>query len=349
MRLIMMGTGPFAVPTLRALYNTRHGVVALTTAPLRTHRGKPVEPISSIRQVAEQHGTPIFDPEDVNAPASLAELGDYRADLLVVCDYGQILAPATLAAARHGGVNLHASLLPKYRGAAPINWAIYHGEIETGATVIHMTPQIDAGPCIAQARAAIGPDESAADLEPRLAELGARLICETIDRLEAGRVEAIPQDAALAGKAPRLKKTDGLVDWSRPAAAIKNQIRALEPWPKTYTFWHRPGGPPVRLILGPASVVQPLWCGRPACTGASETPAPQVIPGTILEAAGHRLVIAAGEDAVMPANVQPAGKRPMAIDEFLRGHHVRPGDRFGGEKAEGGGRRAEGRESDVRD
>ena len=155
-----------------------------------------------------------------------------------------------------GGVNLHASLLPKYRGAAPINWAIYHGETETGVTVIHMTPQIDAGPCIAQARVAIGPDETAAELEPRLAELGARLICETIDLLEAGRVEAIPQDAALASKAPRLKKTDGLIDWSRPAAAIKNHIRAMEPWPKTYTFWHRPDGPPVRLILGPASVVE---------------------------------------------------------------------------------------------
>ena len=110
------------------------------------------------------------------------------ADLLVVCDYGQILAPAALATARRGGVNLHASLLPKYRGAAPINWAIYHGETETGVTVIHMTPQIDAGPCIAQARAAIGPDETAAELEARLAELGARLVCETIDRLEAGRV-----------------------------------------------------------------------------------------------------------------------------------------------------------------
>jgi methionyl-tRNA formyltransferase len=336
MRLIMMGTGPFAVPTFRALYNTRHGVAALATAPLRTHRGKPVEPISSIRDLASQHGTPIFDPEDVNAPESLARMADYRADLLVVCDYGQILAPATLAAARHGGVNLHASLLPKYRGAAPINWAIYHGDRETGVTVIHMTPQIDAGPCIAQARAAIGPDETAADLEPRLADLGARLICETIDLLESGDVQAIPQDAALAGKAPRLKKTDGLIDWTRPAAAIKNHIRAMEPWPKTYTFWHRPDGPPLRLILGPVSVVDSLWCRRPACTAtgmaAGETPAPQLAPGTVLEAAGTRLVIAAGQDAVMPESVQPAGKRPMAIDEFLRGHRVRVGDRFGGEK-----------------
>ncbi len=264
----------------------------------------------------------------------------------MVCDYGQILAPATLAAARHGGVNLHASLLPKYRGAAPINWAIYHGETETGVTVIHMTPQIDAGPCIAQARAAIGPDETAADLEPRLAELGARLICETIDRLEAGRVEAIPQDAALAGKAPRLKKTDGLVDWSRPAAAIKNQIRAMEPWPKTYTFWHRPGGPPVRLILGPASVVQPLWCGRPACTGAGETPAPQVIPGTVLEAAGNRLVIAAGEDAVMPAE-RPARRQAADGHRRVSPRPPRPAGRSV-RRREGGGRRAEGGRQRIR-
>jgi methionyl-tRNA formyltransferase len=318
MRLIVMGTGPFAVPMLRAIYNTRHDVATLAAAPLRTHRGRPIEPISSIRELARQRGTPVFDPEDVNSPQSLARLADCRADLLVVCDYGQILAPATLAAAQKGGVNLHASLLPKYRGAAPINWAIYHGETETGVTVIHMTPQLDAGPCIAQARTDIGPDETAAELEPRLAELGARLICDTIDRLESGPVEAIPQDAASAGKAPRLKKSDGLIDWSRPAAAIKNHIRAMEPWPKTYTFWHRSDGPPLRLILGPASV-----------TGG--TPAPQTLPGTVLEAAGDRLVIAAGEDAVVPSAVQPAGKRSMTVGEFLRGHHLRPGDLFGDE------------------
>ena len=168
-----------------------------------------------------------------------------------------------------------------------------------------MTPRIDAGPCIAQARVAIGPDETAVELEARLAELGARLVCETIDRLEAGSVEALPQDPALASKAPRLKKTDGLIDWTRPAAAIKNHVRAMEPWPKTYTFWHRADGPPVRLILGPV-------------VGGRERRA-DAPPGTVLEAAGNRLVIAAGRDAVMPQSIQPAGKRLMPIDEFLRG------------------------------
>lgn len=313
----MMGTGPFAVPLFRGLYETRHRVVALVTAPVRTHRGQSVAPISSIRDIAQQHGTPILDPEDVNTPEAQAQLAAYNADLLVVCDYGQILAPATLATASRGGVNLHASLLPKYRGAAPINWAVYNGDTETGATVIAMTPRIDAGGCLAQSRVAIGPDETAAELEVRLADIGARLTCEVIDRFESGDLQPILQDAALVTKAPRLKKTDGAIDWSRSAAAIKNQIRALEPWPKTYTFWHRSEGPPVRLILGPATVVQ-----------AIASPAQ---PGTVLEASGDRLVIAAREDALMPGSIQPSGKRLMPIAEFLSGYHVRPGDRLGAE------------------
>jgi len=299
----------------RAFYDTRHHVVALVTAPLRSHRGQPIRPISSIRDIAQAHGSEIVDPEDVNAPDAQARLAGFVADLLVTCDYGQILAPATLATARRGGVNLHAALLPKYRGAAPINWAIYHGETETGVTVIHMTPQIDAGPCIAQARMAIDPDETAAELEVRLAELGARLMCEAIDLLEAGRAAALPQDPALAGKAPRLKKTDGLIDWARPAVAIKNHVRAMEPWPKTYTFWRRSDGPPVRLILGPLAVVETEETGVP--------------PGTVLEAGGNRLVLAAAPGAVAPKSIQPAGKRLMPIDEFLRGHHVQVGERFG--------------------
>jgi methionyl-tRNA formyltransferase len=292
-------------------------MAALVTAPLRTHRGQPVAPISSIRDLAQQRGTPLFDPEDVNSPDARAQLASYAADLLITCDYGQILAPATLATASRGGVNLHAALLPKYRGAAPINWAIYHGETETGVTVIHMAPQIDAGPSIAQLRVTIEPDETAAELEVRLAEAGARLMCEAIDLLEAGRAPSLPQDPALASKAPRLKKTDGLIDWGRSAAAIKNHVRALDPWPKTYTFWHRSDGPPVRLILGPLAVVEPAKTG--------------LTPGVVIEADDGRLVIAAGEGAVAPKSVQPSGKRLLPVGEFLRGYRVRPGERFGPE------------------
>ena len=316
MRLVMMGTGPFGEPTFRGLHDSPHAVVALVTGPLKQRRGRAITP-SPNRRIAEAHGTPIFDPVDVNEEASRAVLARYGADLLVVCDYGQILSAGTLATARLGGVNLHASLLPKYRGAAPINWALYHGETETGVSVIHMTPRVDAGPVIQQARTPIGPDETAVDLETRLAELGAGLVRKAIDALEAGTARELPQDPALASKAPRLKKTDGLVDWNRTAEAIRSHVRAMEPWPKTYTFWHRSKGPPLRLILGPVSVVQ--------------SPDADALPGTVLEAAGERIVIAAADGAVLIESLQPAGKRLLPVREFLRGNRVRPGERFGPE------------------
>jgi methionyl-tRNA formyltransferase len=316
MRLVMMGTGAFAVPTFRGLYETHHAIVALVTGPIR-ERGKRGQSIAPIRQIAQEHDTPVFDPEDINAEESRWRLRQFDADLLVVCDYGQILSAETLATARLGGVNLHASLLPKYRGAAPINWAIYHGETETGVSVIHMTPRVDAGPLIAQAQTPIYPDETAVELEARLAEIGAWLVRRAIDSLESGVLQALPQNPALASKAPRLKKTDGLVDWNRPAEAIRNQVRAMEPWPKTYSFWRRPGALPLRLILGPITVIDPATAQAP--------------PGTVLEAAGDRLVIATGDRAARILSIQPSGKRMMTIDEFLRGYRVQPGERFGGE------------------
>ncbi len=315
MRLVMMGTGPFAVPTFRGLLETHHIVVALVTGPIK-RRGDKIIALSPMRDVAHEQAIPIYDPDDINTDQSQAVLAGYEADLLVVCDYGQILSAATLATARLGGINLHASLLPKYRGAAPINWAIYHGEPETGVSVIHMTPRVDAGPVIAQGTTPIDPVETAADLEKRLAKIGAWFVRRAIDSLEAGILEAFPQDPALASTAPRLKKTDGEIDWSRSALAIKNHVRAMEPWPKTYTFWHRTGGQPLRLLLGPLSVVA--------------QPSSNATPGTVLEAQDDRLVIAAGADAVAVAGVQPAGKRYFPAAEFLRGYRLRPGERLGG-------------------
>jgi len=310
----MMGTGPFAVPTFRGLLETHHEVVALVTSPVRSQPGRPV-PISPMRQVALDRTIETFDPEQINSAESETRLAAYGADLFVVCDYGQILSAKTLATARLGGINLHASLLPKYRGAAPINWALYYGEQETGVTVIHMTPKVDAGPCVAQARTDITPDETAVELEQRLAQIGDWLVRRTIDNIEGGRLEALPQDPALASRAPRLKKTDGQIDWSRPAAAIRNQIRAMEPWPKTHTYWHRDHGPAVRLILSAIDVQN----------------APAAEAGTVLEAAGDRLLVASGEGAVLVRKIQPAGKRELSAEEFLRGYRVQPGDRFGPE------------------
>ncbi|MBI3462173.1 MAG: methionyl-tRNA formyltransferase [Planctomycetes bacterium] len=324
MRLIMLGTGPFALPTFRALYGTSHHVLALFTQPARSGEGKHAAAEGPLRAVAREHGTPVHDPDNINTDAARAQLAAYQPDLLIVCDYGQILAPETLAVAPLGGINLHGSLLPKYRGAAPINWAIYHGETETGITVIHMTPRIDAGPALAQARTQIGPEETAAELEPRLAELGAPLVCRVIDNLAAGHITPIPQDQAQATRAPRLKKGDGAIDWSRDAASIKDQIRAFEPWPKTFTYWHRGPAEPLRLILGPASVCD---------TAPAE-------PGTVLVAHGDDLVIATGDRGLALHGVQPAGKRMLSTAEFLRGYAVQTGQRFGesGQRSEVRGR-----------
>lgn len=311
----MLANGPFAASTFNALFHTRrHSVAGLVTRPAKPVHSRKAEQPSPLMMIAEKHQTPVWSPEDINTAESQARLAEWRPDLLVVCDYGQILSPATLAVPRLGGINLHASLLPKYRGAAPINWAIYHGEETTGVTVIHMTPSLDAGPCLAQVSTAIESDETAGELEPRLAALGAPAVIGVINQLATGTTESLPQDPALATKARRLRKSDGELDWSRPAAALRCQVRAFEPWPKSFTSWLRPEQEPLRLIVGRTQVVP--WTGCP-------------VPGTVLEAGSSGILVAAGEGALQIETLQPAGRRMMSADEFLRGQSLKAGDLLG--------------------
>jgi methionyl-tRNA formyltransferase len=251
----------------------------------------------------------------VNRPESQERLESLGADLLVVCDYGEILRPETLGTARLGGINLHGSQLPKYRGAAPVQWAILRGETETGNSVIHMTPGLDAGPILGQQRTAIDPDEDAGELESRLAAMGAELVLQTIDALESGAAQRIVQDTSQATKAPRLKKDQGAIDWSRPAAEIKNQVRGLRPWPRAYTFWHRAGSEPLRLNIDRVDIASP-----------NERPAAG--PGTVLDVE-NRLLVAAGDGAIEILQLQPAGKRSMSAGEFLRGYRLSGGASLG--------------------
>jgi methionyl-tRNA formyltransferase len=308
MRLIMLGTGPFAVPTLRALAASRHEVAQVVTRPPQDRKGT----ASPMHRAAEELGLAVWSPPTVNSSEAQTALAASSLDLLVVCDYGEILRPATLGTARLGGINLHGSLLPKFRGAAPVQWAILRGEAETGNSVIHMTPGLDAGPILLQQRTPIDPDEDAAQLEERLATLGAEGVLEVVQALEAGTAKPIEQDASQASKAPRLKKEQGAIDWSRPAGAIKNQVRALRPWPRAYTFWHPAAGAPVRLNVDRVAMVdQP--------TAAA--------PGTVVETS-PRLLIAAGNAMLDVQELQPAGKRSMPAADFLRGNRVGVGDRF---------------------
>ena len=321
MRLLMVGTGPFAVPTFRVLHDSYHQVVALVTAPVRLNRGKPIPGSNPMREAAEDLGVPIYDPENINDPETVKKLREFQADMMVVCDFGYILSPEALATAELGGVNLHGSLLPKYRGAAPINWAIYNGDEETGVTVIHMTPRVDAGPCIAQAAVPIEAEDTAIDVEKRLQEIGAWLIHRAIGSIEAGRIQALSQDSSQASLAPKLKKEDGLIDWSRTSLQIKNQVRAMVPWPKTYTNWKKADGKELRMIVGPVEVADDLAKKEGLVSEST-------VPGTVLVAERDRLLVATGSGAVQLTVVQPAGKREMGAEQFLQGYRVPVGEKF---------------------
>jgi methionyl-tRNA formyltransferase len=312
----MLGTGAFALPTFNGLLTSVHQVLALISRPappdIRCGRSTPAA--SPLLDAAKRARLPIELPESINAADAIVMLTKYRADLLVVCDYGQILSGDALATTRLGGINLHGSLLPWYRGAAPIPWALYDGQTETGVSVIHMTPRLDAGPCLVQLATPIDPDEDAVQLERRLAELGWQAVQKALDLLDAWDGTSpigTPQNHAHATRAPRLKKSDGIVDWSRSATQIQNQVRAFRPWPGTFTYWRRAKGS-LRLLLGSVAVDRAV--------GQLEA------PGTVLEANGQRLVIACGQGTLRLIALQPAGKQLLSAREFLRGYPLRPND-----------------------
>jgi methionyl-tRNA formyltransferase len=314
-RIIMLGTGDFALPAFEQLTDSGHDVVALLTQPERPQGRKQELIASRIKQAALARGIAVEQPEDVNAPASLETVASLRPDLLVTAAYGQILSPALLSIPPLGGINLHGSVLPAYRGAAPVARAIQRGETETGVTVIQMTPRIDAGGIIEIARTTIEADETAGQLEERLALLGAPLVQKAVAAIAAGMVSILPQDSAKVTKAPKLRKSDGLIDWTQPAPAIHNLVRAMQPWPAAYTSWRPPGQlattEPLRLIVHQTSIADG--------TG---------VPGEILEAAGDRLKIAAGAGAVLIKKLQIPGKTAGTAAEFLRGHKIEAGERL---------------------
>src|SRR5215470_11725419 len=214
MRLVMMGTGTFAEPTFEALLSGPHPVVGLVTQPDRAigqERGSTRQIGRGMKNIAVEHDIPVFQPESINTPEGIAGLRAFQPELLVVAAYGQILSRDVLAVPSKGGINVHASLLPKYRGAAPVAWAIYHGETRTGVTIIRMSVALDAGDMLAQEAIDIGPDETAGDVEARLAPLGARLALEVIARMNAGSVTGVKQDSTLVTKAPKLTKERGII------------------------------------------------------------------------------------------------------------------------------------------
>jgi len=262
-----------------------------------------------VKARAAAAGIPVLQPDRLRDPAFVESLAALRADLGVVAAYGAMLPESVISAPRLGTINVHASLLPRYRGAAPVHRAIIAGERETGVTIMRIVKRLDAGPMLASVTRSIGREETSVDVERDLAHLGATLLVEIADGLAEGSVAETPQDEDAATYAPRLTKDDGAIDWSWPAARIHDLIRGLHPWPHAFSFLDG------RRFILIASTADGL-------TASSDA------PGTIVESEGDRLVVATGNGALRLLQIQPEGKRSMSVRDFLAGHRTARGARF---------------------
>jgi methionyl-tRNA formyltransferase len=303
LRILFYGTPEFALPTLEALLG-RHEVVAVVTQPDRpAHRGQRLTP-PPVKLRAEAVGLPILQPPRLRDPGWAERLSAFGADVGVVVAFGQILPRAVLDAPARGSINVHASLLPRYRGAAPIAWAIMRGESLTGITTFRMDEGMDTGAILLSAATLIGPEETAGELAERLATLGAEVLLDTLARLDT--LTPTPQRHEEATLAPRLKKTDGHLDWTRPARELADRVRGCNPWPGALTA--TPAGP-LRI-----------WRARPIAGAPAE-------PGTLVVADGG-VAVASGDGLVLPVEVQPESRRAVGWAEFLRGARLGAGAHF---------------------
>ena len=309
MRILFLGTPEYAVPSLKRLA-AEHQVVGVVAQPDQPvgRRGASVPP--PVAEFARAHGLRLLQPERPGRREFVAELGSLGAELAVVVAYGHILRPALIGLAPQGMLNAHGSLLPKYRGAAPIQRAILAGETETGVTVQKVVLQVDAGPVVLQEKLAIGPEETAGELFARMAELSAECLSRAVRLVESGQAVFAEQDHSAATFAPKLTKEEGRADWSRPADYLARAARAYNPWPALCA--KAPGGRALKILRARA---------EPARAPAE--------PGTVLAASGADFLVAAGTGALRLIEVQAEGKKPMAAAEFLRGARLTAGARLG--------------------
>jgi methionyl-tRNA formyltransferase len=304
MKVLFYGTPEFALPTFEALLR-EHEVVAVVTQPDRpAHRGQRLTP-PPVKLRAEAAGLTVLQPPRLRDPGWAERLRELRAEVGVVVAFGQILSRAVLDAPARGSINVHASLLPRYRGAAPIAWAIMRGERETGITTFQMDEGMDTGPTLLSASTPIGVEETAGELAARLAPLGAGVLIDTLARLDT--LTPTPQRHEDATSAPRLKKSDGDLDWARPAREIVDRVRGCNPWPGASS-------------ATPAGALR-IWRARPIGAAASAAPA-------TLVAAGETLAVASGEGLVLPLEVQPESRRAVSWTEYLRGARLSAGTRL---------------------
>ena len=304
MRIVFCGTADFAVPSLRALANG-HQLLAVVTQPDRPgSRGRPAP--RPVGETADLLHLPVLRPERIRAPESVEAIMALQPDALVVAAYGQIIPLALLDGSRFGGINVHGSLLPRWRGAAPVAAAILNGDERTGVSIVRMDVGLDTGPVYATRAIDVAPTDTTPLLAERLAEHGAAVLLEILDAVASGAAVATPQDDAQATYAPRLTREDGAIEWAAvTAVAVDRRVRALQPWPGVSAPL---GGRRVRLIAGEVG----------------DAPATGVVPGAIVATAGEDLEVATAAGVYRIAIVQPAGGRPMGAAAYLRGRRMRP-------------------------
>jgi methionyl-tRNA formyltransferase len=312
MRIVFCGTPDFAVPSLRLLLaDSRFSVEAVVTQPDRPRgRGQALS-ASPVKEVALAAGKHAYQPEKIRSDSAFDFFKRLMPDAVVIIAYGQIIPLRLIEIPRLGWINLHASLLPRYRGAAPIAWAILNGETATGLTTMQIDAGMDTGPILLQQEIAIGPDETASELARRMAEEGAPLVADTLRRLERKEITPRAQDSAQASHAPMLKKEDGRIDWSQPAQRVYNRIRALDPWPGAYTTFR---GRLCHIWGRPFSVAMPAGGG---------------LSGSLTASGGALDVICGGGSRLRIEAIQLEGRKRIRAYEFLNGAHVAAGERFG--------------------
>jgi methionyl-tRNA formyltransferase len=309
MVVVFFGTPRFAVPTLQQLLDSPHTVTGVVTQPDRPRgRGQKVT-YAPVKTLALERGIPVFQPDRLKPPEVAATLRGWRPDVGIVAAYGRIIPEPLLTIPRLGMINVHASLLPKYRGAAPVHRAVMNGDPETGVTIMRVVKELDAGPMFEKATRPIGADETSDVVEEALADIGAGLLIRVLDQIAEGTAHEEPQDDASATYAPRLSKEEGLIDWSTPSLAIHNRVRGLYPWPHAYTFLNG-----ARLIVRRSH---------------PEVTLTEMTPGTIVRITGDAIHVATGNgEQLAIVEVQPEGRRPMAVRDFAAGHRVAAGDLF---------------------
>ena len=350
-----MGTAELSCASLEALARDQScQVAAVVTQPDRPKGRELKRQPSPVKALALQLGLPVLEPERARDEKFISELRGLAPNLIVVVAYGQILPPSILDLPRHGCLNVHTSLLPKYRGAAPIQWAIANGETGTGVTIMKMDAGLDTGPIVAQRRTPIQSMDDSATLHDRLAQLGAELLLQTIPDFVAGKIQPQPQPAEGVSHASKIKKEDGRIDWNLPARMIRDRLRAFTPWPGAFTFLPVEGAassaplfakgqgsdnpfPSKMIKIWKAEVVEQSDGrdgppGRPLggtnSTGRlGEATLPKK-PGEILSADKNGIVVACGQNALRVLELQPEGGRRMSAAEFLAGHALKPGDKF---------------------